>query len=195
MSPNEQPPLREDREALYHSALVAGRMAAWETDLLNRTRTWSPEGQALFGLDLPDGRGIVGGDRDEYMNAIHPDDRHMVGQFHAIAHRQDTFAAEYRLLRSDGVVRWVSGRGQVMDRAAEGSALRLISIVADVTERKEAEERVQFLLREMSHRAKNLIGVIQAIAHRTLKNSETLEQFGRSFHGDCRRSVHRTICC
>ena len=179
----EHPASPEDREALYKSALVAGRMGAWETDLLNQVRTWSPEGQALFGLNLPDGRGTVGGDDDEYMRAIHPDDRHLVGRFHSIAHQQDTFVAEYRILRPDGSVRWVSGRGQVMDRGPDGSARRLVSIVADVTERKEAEERVHFLLREMSHRSKNLIAVIQAIANRTIKNSTTLDQFSSSFDG------------
>ena len=40
-----------------------------------------------------------------------------------------------------------------------------------------------FLLREMSHRAKNLISVIQAIAHRTLRNSESFDDFEQRFTG------------
>jgi PAS domain S-box-containing protein len=158
-------------------------MAAWETDLLNKTRTWSPEGMALFGLDLKGRRGTVGGENDEYLRALHPDDRHLMKQFHDIAQKQDSFAAEYRIIKSDGSVRWVSGRGLVVERGPSGEALRMISIVADITERKEAEEHVAYLLREMSHRAKNLISVIQAIAHRTLKNSASFDEFEQRFSG------------
>jgi hypothetical protein len=61
-----------ESEARYRSALKAGRMGSWETDFINRTRTWSEEGMALFGLSLPGGRGQVGGSDDEYERALHP---------------------------------------------------------------------------------------------------------------------------
>jgi PAS domain-containing protein len=51
--------LRES-EARYRTALAAGRMGTWETDLVARTRLWTKEGMALFGLNLVDGRGHVG---------------------------------------------------------------------------------------------------------------------------------------
>jgi PAS domain S-box-containing protein len=166
---------------LYRSALAAGRMAAWETDLSTKTRTWSAEGLALFGLDLPDGRGRVGGEEDEFRAALHPDDRHLVEQFHETANRQDWFAAEYRIVRPDGTMLWLSGRGQVAERAPDGKALRLVNIVADVTDRKAAEEHIQFLMREMTHRSKNLLSVVQSIARQTSRTTETLEDFESRF--------------
>ena len=48
-----------DGQALYRSALAAGRMGTWETDLVAKTRLWTPEGMALFGINLPGGRGHV----------------------------------------------------------------------------------------------------------------------------------------
>jgi two-component sensor histidine kinase len=39
--------------------------------------------------------------------------------------------------------------------------------VADITERKEREEKEHLLMREVSHRAKNMLSVVQAIAHQT----------------------------
>ena len=77
-------------------------MGSWETDFVAGTRTWSKEGMALFGLDLPEGRGQVGGDADEYQAALHPDDRHLAADFQALADRQDSFIAEYRIVRPDG---------------------------------------------------------------------------------------------
>ena len=127
-------------EARHSSALKAGRMGSWETDLIAMTRRWSPEGLALFGLDAsqPDGR--VGADDDEFLNALHPDDRHHVAGYYALADEQDSFAAEYRIVRPGGVVVWLAGRGLVLARDAGGKAHRLVSIMADVTERRSAEE-------------------------------------------------------
>lgn len=172
--------LRES-EASYRSALLAGRMGSWETDFVSRTRTWTAEGMALFGLSLPDGRGVVGGPRDEFRLALHPEDRHLVDAFHVAAATQDSFPAEYRVVRPDGTVVWLSGRGKVMARGADGAAHRLVSIMADITERKASEEHVQFLMHEISHRSKNLLAVIQAIASQTARSVNSVPDFRARF--------------
>ena len=130
--------LRES-ESRYRTALAAGRMGSWETDLVAATRTWSPEAMALFGISLADGRGQVGGDADEYEAALHPEDRHLLQRFHELADRQDSFAAEYRIVRPDGAVLHLSGRGLVIARRPDGRAHRLVSIMADVSEQRHAE--------------------------------------------------------
>ena len=129
--------------ARYQLALTAGRMGTWETDFVTKIRTWSKEGMALFGLALVDGRGQVGGEADEYRLALHPDDRHLVQQFHELADKQDSFAAEYRIVRPDGTNLWLAGRGLVAARGPDGKAQRLVSIMADVTEPKMAEDKVR----------------------------------------------------
>ena len=134
------PPQPHDGTAGYRAALAAGRLGSWQTDLVAGTRQWSPEGMALFGLDLPDGRGKVGGDDDEYQRALHPDDRHLVARFHSLADQQDSFMSDYRVVHPDGRLLWLSGRGQVVARLPDGRAHRLVSIVADISERKLAEE-------------------------------------------------------
>lgn len=168
-------------EARYRTALAAGRAGTWETDFVARTRTWSAEGMALFGLDLLDGRGRVGGEADEYVAALHPDDRHLARGFHELADQQDLFPAEYRIVRPDGSIVWLWGYGQVIARGADGKAERLISIMVDITERKKAEDHIEFLLLEVSHRAKNLLSVIQAIAGQTVRTAGSLEEFETRF--------------
>ncbi|MEO6712128.1 MAG: ATP-binding protein [Mycobacteriales bacterium] len=130
-------------EASFRAALKAGRMGSWETDHAKQTRTWSQEGMELFGIQLPEGRGQVGGPEDEYVRAMHPDDRHWVPRFYELADRQDSFPAEYRIVHPDGSVRWLLGRGLVTERNALGQASRLVSIMADVTERRLSEERLR----------------------------------------------------
>lgn len=172
--------LRES-EARYRTALAAGRMGTWETDLVARTRLWTQEGMALFGIDLPDGRGHVGGEQDEYRSALHPDDRHLVQKFHELAHKQDSFTSEYRVVWPDGTTLWLRGRGQVVARAPDGRAERMVSIATDVTDRKAAEDHIQFLMHEISHRSKNLLTVIQSIARRTARTAGTIAEFESRF--------------
>jgi two-component system CheB/CheR fusion protein len=53
----------------------------------------------------------------------------------------------------------------------------------DVTERRQWEERQRLLLGELSHRVKNTLAVVQAIAHRTLRDSASTEDFVERFDG------------
>jgi PAS domain S-box-containing protein len=61
----------------------------------------------------------------------------------------------------------------------------VLAVVRDITERKRAEAQVQQLLREVKHRAKNILSVVQAIAHQTAANSaqEFVSQFSERIRG------------
>jgi two-component sensor histidine kinase/PAS domain-containing protein len=173
-------------EERYRSAMMLGRMGSWEVDFVKGTRTWTPEGMALFGIDLADGLGCVGGETDELRQAMHSEDRHLLAQFHALADSQDSFPAEYRIVKADGQICWLSGYGRVLDRQQDGKALRLINVATDVTERKTAEAHQRFLMQELSHRSKNLLSIVQAIADQTLRNSGDLKEFQNRFDGRLR---------
>jgi two-component sensor histidine kinase/PAS domain-containing protein len=173
-------------EEKYRSAMIVGRLGSWEVDFANSIRTWTPEGMALFGIDLPDGLGQVGGETDELRQAIHPEDRHLLAQYHALADRQDSFPAEYRIVKPDGQIRWLSGYGRVLDRQPDGRAHRSTNVATDVTERKAAEAHQRFLLQELSHRSKNLLSIVQAVADQTLRNCNDLKEFQKRFDGRLR---------
>src|SRR3984957_12901872 len=126
-------------EERYRSAMMLGRMGSWEVDSVKGIRTWTPEGMALFGINLTEGLGHVGGETDELRQSIHPDDRHLLAQYHALANTQDSFPAEYRIVKADGNVSWLSGYGRVLDRQPDGKAHHLINVVTDITERKQVE--------------------------------------------------------
>jgi two-component sensor histidine kinase len=58
-----------------------------------------------------------------------------------------------------------------------GQGRRLYCCAVDITERKENEQRLRFFMRELTHRSKNLLAVIQAMARQTARNAETTEDF------------------
>jgi two-component sensor histidine kinase len=53
--------------------------------------------------------------------------------------------------------------------------------MSDITERKRAEDHIQFLMREMTHRSKNLLSVVQSIARQTSRTTDSLEDFDTRF--------------
>ncbi len=57
----------------------------------------------------------------------------------------------------------------------------MINIVTDITARKVAEDKVKFLMSEVSHRSKNLLTVIQAIARQTARSSTSIADFSEGF--------------
>jgi PAS domain S-box-containing protein len=173
----------QNSEARYRSAMALGRMGSWEVDFVKGIRIWTPEGMAICGIDLSEGLSKVGGQMDEFCQAMHPHDRHLVARFHALAHSQDTFPAEYRIRKADGQIRWLSGYGRVVDRTPDGKARRLINVVADITERKATEEHQRFLLQELSHRSKNLLGIVLALADQTLRTFSDPKEFKSRFFG------------
>ena len=168
-------------ETRYRSAVITGRIGAWETNMVTRVRTWTSEGMQLFGLNLADGRGTVGGPDDEFKRALHPQHKHMMEQFHRTADEVDSYPCEYRIVHPDGRTLWVSGRGRVVARGPDGKAQLVDNMVMDVTDRKKAEEQVQLLMRETAHRSKNLLAVVGAIAAQTGRGSATIRDFQDKF--------------
>lgn len=126
-------------ENRYRLALQVGRIGSWETNFETGVRRWSPEGMALFGLDLPEGRGQVGGSGDEWRAALHPDERHFPDQLLSDLARMDQREVEYRIVRPDGKVAWLHGHLQVLERDNHGSVVRSINVAADITARRQAE--------------------------------------------------------
>src|SRR5262249_43898101 len=79
------------------------------------------------------------------------------------------YAHEYRIKRQDGEIRWIEAHG-LADFESVGWKRRVVGFigtVADITERKEREEREHLLMREVNHRAKNILSVVEAIARQT----------------------------
>jgi PAS domain S-box-containing protein len=145
-------------EERYRSAMMLGRMGSWEVDFVQGVRVWTPEGMALFGINLSDGLGHVGGETDELWQSIHPEDRYLLAQYRALANTQDSFPAEYRIVKPDGKVSWLSGYGRVLDRQADGKAHRLINIATDITERKQAEAA----LGDSEQRMRSLASIVES---------------------------------
>ena len=59
----------------------------------------------------------------------------------------------------------------------KGNVIGTTSVAVEITERKEAETQLRLFLRELTHRSKNLLAVIQAIARQTASRTKTIDDF------------------
>jgi PAS domain S-box-containing protein len=129
-------------------ALDAARMGTWEWIVDTGEVRWSQSLEALHGLPAGGFRGTY----DAVLAEIHPDDRERVGAATLASLGRGLHHVEYRIVRPDGAIRWVEGRGEVLYDDA-GRPERMLGVCLDITERKTAEEqRAHLLSQEQSAR-------------------------------------------
>jgi two-component sensor histidine kinase len=66
-------------------------------------------------------------------------------------------------------------------RSRMGNIVGVSAIFHDITDRKQKEEHIVFIMREVTHRAKNLLAVIQSIARQTARHTTSMDEFERQF--------------
>ncbi len=171
--------LRESEDRL-RLALASADTGAWDWELTSGSLTWDPRMRALWGLSADDPVSF-----DVFASALNPLDRE--ASFAATERARDpTLDAEYDVeLRvngvRDGIERWVAIKGRA--HFADGKAVRMTGTARDITESKRWEEHIQLLMREVTHRSKNLLAVIQAMARQTKLASSDVNDFEVRFSG------------
>ncbi|WP_338266002.1 GAF domain-containing sensor histidine kinase [Corallococcus caeni] len=133
--------LRERTERL-RQALVTGDMGTWRLDLVRGRELRDAALNHMLGLAAVDSVVPVG----DTLERLHPEDRpHVEAEFHRFQREAPGFfELEFRVLRRDGA-RWMHSVGQSF-AGPDGKVTELTGAMADVTRRKEAEERLQLLL-------------------------------------------------
>lgn len=173
--------LREN-EARLRLALRSARAGAWDFDLRKRELHWSPEMYALYGLDPARGQPS----REMLAQCISPEHRKRARKEFSKAMLQGgSFTIEFPINRPDGSEIWTALAGDVI-KDAQGRLISARGISQDITERKNWEKRQAMLLRELSHRVKNTLAVVQSAARQTLRSSPDPKSFVGAFEGRIR---------
>ena len=127
-------------------ALVGSNLAIWDWDLTSNVVHFSEAWEALLGCKPTDQPGTVFTGEDVF-NWNHPEDRDHFRDTLLAAAKGETvdFFCEYRVPDEHGEWVWMQSKGKVAERAESGRALRMTGTTSNVTERKLAEDRVEFL--------------------------------------------------
>jgi two-component system sensor histidine kinase UhpB len=136
---------RQDHERLELAARAATD-AIWDMDIPAGTLWWSDGVEKLFGYP----KNEVGTTLEFWTQRLHPDERERVkaGFHRAIESGSSFWADEYRFRCRDGHYAFVLDRGFLL-RDAGGRAVRMVGGMTDITQRKEAEQRVERSRRQL----------------------------------------------
>ncbi|MGM0633628.1 MAG: response regulator [Pseudomonadota bacterium] len=117
---------------------VFANIGTWEWNITTDELYWTERIAPLFGYE----EGEVQTSYENFIRAVHPDDRELVaGRIAACLQNDELYEVEHRIVRPDGSVRWLLERGDVV-RTPEGKPLRMIGVVQDIDARKQAEEQL-----------------------------------------------------
>jgi PAS domain S-box-containing protein len=169
-----------ERDALLTLAEESAGIGVWDIDLTAGTARGTAQFFRIMGLEP-----TVDPVPMERIRALrHPDDRDRViaGFQHALDTATDAYEMEYRIVRPDGEVRWIFGRGRVV-RDAGGKPVRYSGVDIDITERKraeaalaEAKEALERMNQELEARVRSRTAELEAEAKRRVEAEARLHQ-------------------
>lgn len=143
--------LRES-EARLKLAVATAQIGVWEWTLKTNTVFWSAECYRLFGMEE------FAGTLEAFQDLVHPEDRqYVMNAVTEAALSHTTYDVEYRIIRADGAVRWVSNLGSA-SYDEDGRPVRMVGTVWDITDLRNAheEQRLARLAAEESNQMKSV---------------------------------------
>ena len=125
----------ERNENILATAMDLAHLGSFEWEVATNHVVWSDQTFRIIGLEKTEGRISF----ETYWELVHPDDREMVRRVidNAVERRED-YDVEHRLIRPDGKVRIIAGRGRVQV-ASGGRAERVVGTIQDVTAERQHE--------------------------------------------------------
>ncbi len=159
------------RFARYETALRGSQVVVYTQD---RSLRYTSVSQPMLGRPVADLLGCA--DEDVLPESVR--DTIVTMKREAVATGQSQ-RLEFSL-EEDGALRWYDLHVEALRNDA-GEIVGLTCASVDVTERKEGEAHLRLLLRELTHRSKNLLAVIQAMARQTARHAGSIDAFLTQF--------------
>ncbi|HEX4951696.1 MAG TPA: PAS domain S-box protein, partial [Blastocatellia bacterium] len=118
-----------------HSILTEMQDVVWSVDEKSGQLLYiSPSAERVYGRKPEE----FYTHRELWLEAIYPPDRQIAEKIFEVLPQKGAYACEYRIVRSDGEIRWISDRSWMVRNAA-GESVRVDGLASDITERKRVE--------------------------------------------------------
>lgn len=125
-------------EANLARAQKIAQLGYWDWNIQAGTLHWSDAIFNIFGID-PDQGAVT---YENFLNFVHPDDRQKVQEAVEASHASgEAYSTTHRIVRHDGVVRFVHAEGEV-ELGGDGKAVHMFGTAQDITLLKQAEAQL-----------------------------------------------------
>jgi len=159
-------------EAHFAEIQRLAQLGSWEWDIRTNVVTWSDELYRIYGVEPGDFEATY----EAFLDRIHADDRDMVNDTvqQAYADRA-SYAFDHRLVRPDGSVRWLHGRGNVL-ADERGEPERLYGVAIDITARKQSEQFLRDFIANASHELRTPVAAISQASYVLASSTLSVEE-------------------
>jgi PAS domain S-box-containing protein len=124
-------------------ALASSHMGVWQWNAATNRLFWSPECYDIFGSKN------LNGTFGSFKGLLHPEDApRVVAALRGVSMDHPEFREEFRIIHPDGGIHWLANLGHGYFDGA-GAPFRIVGIVQDITERKQAEEALSQANRDL----------------------------------------------
>jgi PAS domain S-box-containing protein len=150
-----------ESEAQFAIAIDAAQLGRWEWDIAESRLTWSDVTRRIY--EVPPDEPV---NADTFQRLIHPDDQPLLAAATAGALEGRDVDVEFRVRFPDGRIKWILSKGRtVYDEL--GTAVRMVGVKVDITQRKAAELEIQKRQRELAQSSRvSVAGELStALAH------------------------------
>ncbi|HEX2494867.1 MAG TPA: ATP-binding protein, partial [Steroidobacter sp.] len=156
--------LQKSEETL-RLATDAANIGVWTWDIATDALQWNSQGRAILGQQQ------APSSRAAFRELIHPDDREEArAAVDAALQTRSVFQTQYRVVRPDGSVRWLSTVGRA-DYGDDGRPARMVGLLTDITEQRvieqalrDADRRKNEFLAMLGHELRNPLAPIRNAA-------------------------------
>ena len=152
----------QQREKQLAEAQRMAQIGSWEWDVPQDRVTWSDELYRLYGIDPEVATDLSS---QTFIDFLHPDDRaHVHEAVMGASVTGSEFQFDARVVRVDGSVAWIRGRGRVQ-LAPDGTVLHMGGTSQDITATKDAEQALALLsaMATTANQASRLVDVVPTI--------------------------------
>ncbi len=144
MLERSQQQLQKSETSLCEAQRIAC-LGNWDLDIINNKLYWSDEIYRIFGLKPQE----FGATYEAFLNSVHPDDRESVKKYvNDALYEKKPYSIDHRIVLPDGSVRTVHEQAEVTFDE-KNKPVRMLGTVQDITERKQAEEKLAKLVDEL----------------------------------------------
>ena len=140
---NEQTKLLQKNEQQLKYVLDATGDGIWDWNILTGHVSHNQRWLEILGLHTRDTTSSL----DGFKNRIYPEDLpRVLDAINASLESNKKYSLDYRMIRGDQSLAWVSDVGMVVERSSNGDPLRMVGAISDIGMQKESQSKIEELV-------------------------------------------------